>query len=135
MRRASRSNTADVRVAGGAISGGRWRPSLLVGLEVRLASAADRAEPVVGDVLERRAGGDASVRVALGGVVDEAARGAHPALGGGVAHRAGTVAWAFMAEFGRDDLQRTGEEYNLGAPTTPRQAASVILLRGGADSL
>jgi 8-oxo-dGTP pyrophosphatase MutT (NUDIX family) len=24
-----------------------------------------------------------------------------------------------------------GEEYNPGAPTTPRQAASVILLRGG----
>lgn len=40
-----------------------------------------------------------------------------------------------MAEFGRDDLQRTGEEYNPGSPTTPRQAASVILLRGGGRSL
>lgn len=28
-----------------------------------------------------------------------------------------------------------GEEYNPGAPTRPRQAATVILLRGGADSL
>jgi 8-oxo-dGTP pyrophosphatase MutT (NUDIX family) len=28
-----------------------------------------------------------------------------------------------------------GEEYNPGPPTTPRQAATVILLRGGADAL
>src|SRR2546425_1004943 len=28
-----------------------------------------------------------------------------------------------------------GEQYNPGAPTTPRQAATVILLRGGADAL
>ena len=40
-----------------------------------------------------------------------------------------------MAKFGRDDLERTGEEYNPGTPTTPRQAASVILLRGGSESL
>jgi 8-oxo-dGTP pyrophosphatase MutT (NUDIX family) len=40
-----------------------------------------------------------------------------------------------MAEFGRDDLERTGEEYNPGTPTAPRQAASVILLRGGPDAL
>jgi 8-oxo-dGTP pyrophosphatase MutT (NUDIX family) len=40
-----------------------------------------------------------------------------------------------MAEFGRDDLERTGEEYNAGAPSTPRQAASVILLRGGVEAL
>jgi 8-oxo-dGTP pyrophosphatase MutT (NUDIX family) len=40
-----------------------------------------------------------------------------------------------MAEIGPDDLRRTGEEYNPGSPTTPRQAASVILLRGGADTL
>jgi len=40
-----------------------------------------------------------------------------------------------MADLGRDDLKRTGEEYNPGAPTTPRQAASVILLRGGSDAL
>ncbi|MDQ6915448.1 MAG: NUDIX hydrolase [Actinomycetota bacterium] len=33
-------------------------------------------------------------------------------------------------EYGRDDLARTGEDYNPGAPTTPRQAASVIVLRG-----
>ena len=40
-----------------------------------------------------------------------------------------------MAEFGADDLKRTGEEYNPGSPTTPRQAASVILLRGGGETL
>jgi 8-oxo-dGTP pyrophosphatase MutT (NUDIX family) len=40
-----------------------------------------------------------------------------------------------MAEFGRDDLKNTGEEYNPGTPTAPRQAASVILLRGGPDAL
>jgi 8-oxo-dGTP pyrophosphatase MutT (NUDIX family) len=40
-----------------------------------------------------------------------------------------------MAEFGRDDLERTGEEYNPGSPTTPRQAASVIVLRGGERTL
>jgi 8-oxo-dGTP pyrophosphatase MutT (NUDIX family) len=34
-------------------------------------------------------------------------------------------------EVDRDALQRSGEEYNPGAPTVPRQAASVILLRGG----
>src|SRR5437870_12110881 len=28
-----------------------------------------------------------------------------------------------------------GEEYNPGAPTKPRQAATVILLRGGAQAL
>jgi 8-oxo-dGTP pyrophosphatase MutT (NUDIX family) len=31
--------------------------------------------------------------------------------------------------------QATGEELNPGAPTTPRQAASVIVLRGGGDAL
>jgi 8-oxo-dGTP pyrophosphatase MutT (NUDIX family) len=40
-----------------------------------------------------------------------------------------------MAKFGRDDLERTGEEYNPGTPTTPRQAASVILLRGASEAL
>jgi 8-oxo-dGTP pyrophosphatase MutT (NUDIX family) len=38
-------------------------------------------------------------------------------------------------EHGRDDLARAGEEYNPGEPTTPRQAASVIVLRGGDDGL
>jgi 8-oxo-dGTP pyrophosphatase MutT (NUDIX family) len=37
--------------------------------------------------------------------------------------------------FGRDDLQRTGEEYNPGSATSPRQAASVILLRGRSETL
>ena len=40
-----------------------------------------------------------------------------------------------MEEIGRDDLDRSGEQYNPGPPTTPRQAASVILLRGGGDAL
>ncbi len=37
----------------------------------------------------------------------------------------------------RDDIERPGpgEEYNSGAPTRPRQAASVILLRGGVETL
>jgi 8-oxo-dGTP pyrophosphatase MutT (NUDIX family) len=38
-------------------------------------------------------------------------------------------------EYRRDDLDRTGEEYNAGEPTTPRQAASVIVLRGGDQGL
>ena len=35
----------------------------------------------------------------------------------------------------RDPLKRSGEQYNPGEPTVPRQAASVILLRGGSDRL
>jgi 8-oxo-dGTP pyrophosphatase MutT (NUDIX family) len=35
----------------------------------------------------------------------------------------------------RGELAAPGEEYNPGAATTPRQAATVILLRGGADAL
>jgi 8-oxo-dGTP pyrophosphatase MutT (NUDIX family) len=38
-------------------------------------------------------------------------------------------------EVGRDDLVRSGGQYNRGPATTPRQAASVILLRGGSDRL
>jgi hypothetical protein len=54
----------------------------LVLLEVLLPSAADRAEPVVRDVLERGSGRDAAVGIALRGVIDEAAGGADPLLGG-----------------------------------------------------
>src|SRR4051812_45635364 len=46
--------------------------------EVRGAGAADRAEPVFGDVLESGAGRDAPVRVADRGVVDEPAAVADP---------------------------------------------------------
>src|SRR3984893_19408568 len=37
----------------------------------------------------------------------------------------------------REESERagTGEEYNPGPPTPPRQAATVILLRGGGDEL
>src|SRR6185295_17225311 len=38
-------------------------------------------------------------------------------------------------EVGREDLEASGEEYNLGEPTIPRQAACVILLRGGGETL
>jgi 8-oxo-dGTP pyrophosphatase MutT (NUDIX family) len=34
-----------------------------------------------------------------------------------------------------EDRPAPGEEYNPGPPTTPRQAATVILLRGGEDDL
>jgi 8-oxo-dGTP pyrophosphatase MutT (NUDIX family) len=40
-----------------------------------------------------------------------------------------------VEEIGRDDLDRSGEQYNPGPATTPRQAASVILLRGGGEGL
>jgi 8-oxo-dGTP pyrophosphatase MutT (NUDIX family) len=40
-----------------------------------------------------------------------------------------------MTEVGREDLEASGEQYNPGEPTTPRQAACVILLRGGAETL
>lgn len=38
-------------------------------------------------------------------------------------------------EIGRDDLDRSGEQFNPGPATTPRQAASVIVLRGGSEGL
>ena len=40
-----------------------------------------------------------------------------------------------MTEVGREDLEATGEQYNPGEPTEPRQAATVILLRGGGEGL
>ena len=46
---------------------------VLEGGEVLLSRAAHRAEPGLGDVLERGAGRDPSVGVAIGGVVDEPA--------------------------------------------------------------
>ena len=33
------------------------------------------------------------------------------------------------------DRTAPGEEFNPGEPTVPRQAATVIVLRGGADAL
>src|SRR5215204_2100197 len=64
----------------------------LVGLEVALARAADRAEPVVRDVAEGGARRDPAVGIALGRVVDEPARGADEELLG--AHGAASVATA-----------------------------------------
>jgi 8-oxo-dGTP pyrophosphatase MutT (NUDIX family) len=40
-----------------------------------------------------------------------------------------------MVPGGDKERPAAGEEYNPGAPTRPRQAATVILLRGGADVL
>jgi 8-oxo-dGTP pyrophosphatase MutT (NUDIX family) len=40
-----------------------------------------------------------------------------------------------MASGADSERPAAGEEYNPGAPTRPRQAATVILLRGGADAL
>src|SRR5437764_3817760 len=40
-----------------------------------------------------------------------------------------------MGTSSSSELPGPGEEYNPGPPVEPRQAASVILLRGGADSL
>src|SRR3954447_6728582 len=60
--------------------------SVVVGREVGLASAADRAEPVGGDVVEGRSGRDAAVRVPVGGVVDESTGLADPLLRGGRRH-------------------------------------------------
>src|SRR3954463_5384150 len=70
------------------------RPSeglLVVGGEVFLAGAADGAEPVTGDVLERGAAGDAAVGIAVGRVVDEAAR-----LTDVLLHKAVTVVSGFV---------------------------------------
>ena len=62
-----------------------WRdgsacPTVAVGDEVRLARAADRAEPVLGHVLERRSGRDPAVGIPDLGVVDHPAALAHPLL-------------------------------------------------------
>ncbi len=40
-----------------------------------------------------------------------------------------------MSATGKDERPGPGEELNTGAPVRPRQAASVILLRGGAERL
>ncbi len=38
-------------------------------------------------------------------------------------------------QFDRHDLERSGEQYNAGEVTVPRQAATIILLRGGDTGL
>ena len=127
--------------------GRRRRPArgrlglLLVGLEVGLAGPADRAEPVVGNVLEGGARRYPAVGVALVGVVDESARGADvELLGGGVRrHRApiceyAPTAWSLAhggegersAGGGRRPASREGRTARRPGP-----AATVILLRRG----
>ena len=77
-------------------------------------------------------GRDAAVGIALGGVVDEPARLADPLLDGlGGAHPRQPSIGPCMEVEG----PTTGEQLNPGPPTEPRQAASVIVLRGGADGL
>ena len=77
------------RDAGGrCCSGCAQRLRGYVGLEVGLAHAAQRAGPVVGDVVEARAGRQAAVGIALGLVVDQAA-GAADELRPGQAGRIG----------------------------------------------
>ena len=80
---------------------GRPRPRggglTLVQLEVALARAAHRTEPVVRDVVERRSRRNASVGIPLGGVVDEAARRADPLLcGHGLAQGVGKPSGSSM---------------------------------------
>jgi 8-oxo-dGTP pyrophosphatase MutT (NUDIX family) len=111
-------------------------PRLLVVLrEVALARSADRTEPRLGNVLEVRARRDASVSIALGRVIDEAAGFTHPLhalkriAGAPETRPAGSVAQMEI------DRPAAGEELNTGQETVPRQAATVILLRGGADEL
>src|SRR5437763_106698 len=73
--------------------------------------------------------------VALGRVVDEPARLADPALSGSGLHGRERSVTLAAVEYERDALEQSGEHYNPGEPTTPRQASSVILLRGGADDM
>jgi 8-oxo-dGTP pyrophosphatase MutT (NUDIX family) len=40
-----------------------------------------------------------------------------------------------VEKIGREDLDRAAEDYHAGPATTPRQAASIILLRGASDGL
>src|SRR3954471_6504800 len=85
-------------------------------LEVPLPGAAHGAEPVVRDVLERRSGRDAAVRIALVRVVDEPAG------------RADVLLF-------RDRLAHAGEGYRplcegVGWPRALRRARA----RGGAQS-
>jgi 8-oxo-dGTP pyrophosphatase MutT (NUDIX family) len=137
---------------------------VLVEREVALARSAHRAEPGVGDVLERGPDGDAAVGVAFLGVIDVAAGLADPALEGlgvhgGEVYRPASVVGVVSTEqtrsSGRARLagrlwdgygQRMsspnaearpgrGEEFNPGPATAPRQAATVIVLRGGDRNL
>ena len=94
-------------------------------------------------------GGNPAVRVAFLGVVDEAAGLADPALEGlGGAHRRELslscrscaedyrpVGSADARVGGTSERSASPAEPNTGPPVTPRQAASVILLRGGAEKL
>ena len=100
----------------------------LVRAEVGLARAAHGAVPIVGDVGERGSGRDAAVGIAVGRVVDEPAGLADPLLHGFGGSWREQPSIGRRVEFDRPDR----EELNPGAPTVPRQAASVIVLRAGA---
>ena len=131
---------------------GSDRVLILVGTKSRLRAPHTGQNQVSGMSSKAVPGGNAPVRVALLGVVDVAAGLADPALQGlGRAHARKTT-WPVGSlgvsdstpggdgEPGQElDLDRhsgPGQELNLGrGHTPPRQAATVILLRGGAQTL
>lgn len=129
---------------------------VLIRDEVPLACPAHWAEPGVRNVLEGRASGNAAIGVALVGIVDVAAGFADPALQGlGGAHRRKAYTWArgdmFIGVTGEEAVPQAqsrrpsasdavtrpgpGQRLNTGPETTPRQAATVILLRGDTGAL
>src|SRR5215210_480358 len=93
-------------------SGRRAAVSVLVGAEIGLAGPADGAEPVVGDLLERRPRRDAAVWIAVGGVVDEPARLADPLLGG--TRRGHALIVGSPGHEGRPPRARRGAEHGGG---------------------
>src|SRR3954464_13780895 len=96
--------------------------TLVEQLEVALARAADRTEPIVGDVGELRARGDAAIGIPFGRVVDEPAGDADVTL----ACHAADDSRVRPVEV---DRPGPGEELNTGAVAVPRVASSVIVLR------
>ena len=123
-RRASscRRRRRAARAAGAGAPAARRAPpacSVLVEAEIGLAGPADRAEPVGGDLLERRSRRDAAVGIAFSRVVDEPAGLADPLLGctrrshalivGSPAHGGRqTRPWRGAQHRGRDDAPRGG---------------------------
>src|SRR3954462_10513349 len=133
-----------------ASSGGSARRrggSVLEEAEIGLAGPADGAEPVIGDVLERRPRRDAAVGIAVGGVIDEPSRLADPLLGG--TRRGHALIVGSPAHGGRPARPRRGAQprgghasargrhrdraagWRGGARGAARQAPSRAALHGG----
>src|SRR3954447_9665169 len=118
----STSSGGSARRAGG---------SVLVDAEIDLAGPANRAEPVIGDVLERRPRRDAAVGIAVGGVVDEPARLADPLLGG--TRRGHALIVGSPAHGGRPARPRRGAQSRSGhAPARGRHRDRPAGWRGDA---